>query len=85
MNTEICINQATLDELTNLSCKIEILGKNIELLHSLIWGGILEGSEKAADQAAALVEMLVDMTYTWDQELSEIVDDIGKSRRLETE
>ena len=85
MNEKICISQATLDELTAFSCKIEILQKNIEILHSLIWGGILEGSEKAADQAAALVEMLADMAYIRDQEMSEILHDIEQSRRQETE
>ena len=78
MNEKICISQATLDELTAFSC-------NIEILHSLIWGGILEGSEKAADQAAALVEMLADMAYIRDQEISEILHDIEQSRRQETE
>jgi hypothetical protein len=73
---KIYINQATLDELNAFSCKIEILRNNIELLHSLIWGGILEGDAKAVDRAAALVEMLLDVAYLRDQEFSELVHDL---------
>ena len=50
MNEKICISQATLDELTAFSCKIEILQKNIEILPKSCMTLSSQGGRKRSDR-----------------------------------
>lgn len=67
----------TLQDLENFSAKIEVLENTIDLLHALIWGGIVEGDEKAVDRAGALVETLLEIASKRNQELNRIIEKIN--------
>lgn len=69
-------SRETLDALNDFSCNVEHLKHSIGLLHSLIWGGVMEGDEKAGEQAAHLSETLLEIVTIRDKEISQLVGQI---------
>ena len=70
------VSRETLDALNNFSCKVENLKHSMDILHSLLWGGVMEGDEKAGEQAAHLSETLLEIVTLRDKEISQIVSQI---------
>lgn len=70
------VSKEVLDALNDFSCKVESLKHSIALLHSLIWGGVMEGDEKAGEQAAHLSETLLEIVTIRDKEISQLVGQI---------
>lgn len=76
MATEFTLSVETVSGLENFSAKLEVMRNTIDLLHALIWGGIMEG-EEAVEQAGALVEMLLEVADIRNQEIDELITSIN--------
>ena len=59
--------------LENFSAKLEVMRNTIDLLHGLIWDGIMEGDE----QAGALVETLMEVADIRNQEIDGLINAIN--------
>lgn len=70
------VSQETLDAFNNFSCNIEHLKRSLAVLNTLIWGGVMEGDEKAGEQAAHLSETLLEIVTIRDKEISQLVGQI---------
>lgn len=74
------IDSDTLNPLNVFSCKIEILRNNLKLLHSTIWSAVLNEDMAYCDQAAALSEALLELADLRNDEISDLVGFIEKSK-----
>lgn len=70
------MSQETLDALNDFSCKIERLKHDLSVLSVLVWNGVIEGDEKAGEQAAHLSETLLEIATIRDKEISQLVGQI---------
>lgn len=66
------VSEETMNALNDFSCKIESLKYSIIVLHSLLWGDVMEGKENAVEQAAHMAETLLEIVTIRDAEISEI-------------
>lgn len=70
------VSQKTLDALNDFSCKVERLKHDLSVLSALVWNGVMEGDEKAGEQAAHLSETLLEVVTLRDKEISQLVGQI---------